>query len=221
MVENAMKNTNTCGADFGFFGQKVIVICGFLASGVACASPIDDLRALTKDLRTLSGEFSQTTQEKSGKPGKNLSGTFAIATGGKFRFDYAKPYKQVLVSDGSKFSTYDEDLAQMTVRKLDQSLAATPLAVLTGAASVDSVFKLTEEKPADGLSWVSAMPKQSDAAVGDLRFGLQGATLKAIAWSDAFGQRITMKFPTITKNSVLPAAQFSFTPPTGTDIVGQ
>jgi outer membrane lipoprotein carrier protein len=191
------------------------------ASSCAFAAPSDDLRAITKDLRALSGEFTQATLDAAGNPTKTLSGSFSIARGGKFRFDYIKPYKQVLVSDGTKFSTYDADLAQMTVRKLDQSLAATPLAVLSGSAAIDSIFTLKEAADADGLQWVSTISKQADVAVSDLRFGLSGGNLKALMWTDNFGKRTHMKFITLTRNGAVNDASFSFTPPAGTEIVGQ
>ncbi len=187
----------------------------------ALATPTDDLRALTKDLRALSGDFTQATLDAAGKPNKTLSGTFSIAKGGKFRFDYVKPYRQVLVSDGQKFSTYDADLAQMTVRKLDQSLAATPLAVLSGRAAIDSVFTLQDSAESEGLQWVATTPKQQDSAVTDLRFGLANGALKALMWTDNFGKRTLMKFNTLTRNGALNDAAFAFTPPAGTEIVGQ
>jgi outer membrane lipoprotein carrier protein len=187
----------------------------------AFAAPSDDLRTLTKDLRSLSGDFTQQTLDAAGKPTKTLTGSFSIAKGGKFRFDYVKPYKQVLVSDGAKFSTYDADLAQMTVRKLDQSLAATPLAVLSGSAAIDSVFTLVDSDAADGLQWVATTPKQADNAVSDLRFGLANGELKALTWTDSFGKRTMMKFNSLTRNGPLNSAVYSFTPPAGTEVVGQ
>jgi outer membrane lipoprotein carrier protein len=200
---------------------QLLLLLTLFGANVTLAAPSDDLRAITKDLRALSGEFTQTTLDTAGKPIKTLSGSFSIARGGKFRFDYVKPYKQVLVSDGAKFSTYDADLAQMTVRKLDQSLAATPLAVLSGSAAIDSIFTLKEAADADGLQWVSTISKQADAAVSDLRFGLSGGNLKALMWTDNFGKRTHMKFTTLNRNGAVNEATFAFIPPAGTEVVGQ
>jgi outer membrane lipoprotein carrier protein len=199
----------------------LVLLLTFFVSNLALAAPSDDLRAITKDLRALSGEFTQATLDTAGNPTKTLSGSFSIAKGGKFRFDYVKPYRQVLVSDGAKFSTYDADLAQMTVRKLDQSLAATPLAVLSGSAAIDSIFTLKEAADADGLQWVSTISKQADAAVSDLRFGLSGGNLKALMWTDNFGKRTHMKFTTLNRNGAVNEATFAFIPPAGTEVVGQ
>ncbi len=192
-----------------------------LGSVIAHAAPSDELRSITKDLRALSGDFTQHMLDKTGKTTKTMSGTFTIAKGGKFRWEYVKPYKQILVSDGAKFSTYDADLAQMTVRKLDQSLAATPLAVLSGSASIDSAFSLQDMPAADGLQWVATTPKEADAAVSELRFGIAGGELKALSWTDALGKKTIMRFGTLTRNGAVNEAAFNFTPPAGTDIVGQ
>jgi outer membrane lipoprotein carrier protein len=187
----------------------------------ASANGVEALRSFTKDLKALQGEFSQQTVDAQGKPGKALSGKFALTQGGRFRFDYAKPYTQVLVSDGNSFSTYDADLAQMTVRKLDESLASTPLAVLSGQTAIDTMFTLKTLPDADGLNWVAATPKQADTAVSDLRFGLKGGELRALSWVDNFNKRTVMNFNQMKRNGVIDVAQFLFTPPAGTDIVGK
>jgi outer membrane lipoprotein carrier protein len=191
-----------------------------LCAQLSFANGLDALRSFTKDLKALQGEFSQTTTDTQGKSNKALSGTFALTQGGKFRFNYAKPYTQVLVSDGKTFSTYDADLAQMTVRKLDESLAATPLAVLSGQAAVDTIFVLKALPDADGLTWVAATPKQADTAVNDLRFGLKGGELRSLSWLDNFNKRTVMNFSNVKRNGSVDAAVFSFKPPPGTDIVG-
>jgi outer membrane lipoprotein carrier protein len=199
----------------------VIAAMAVLFGATCIAAPSDELRTITKDLRALSGDFTQQMLDKNGKPTKTMSGTFMIAKGGKFRWEYVKPYKQILVSDGAKFSTYDADLAQMTVRKLDQSLAATPLAVLSGSASIDSAFTLQDVPAADGLQWVATTPKEADAAVSELRFGIAGGELNALSWTDALGKKTIMRFGTLTRNGAVNEAAFNFTPPAGTDVVGQ
>ncbi len=188
---------------------------------LALAGPIDDLRSFTRDLKSLQGEFTQTSIDSQGKPGKPLSGTFALAQGGKFRFDYNKPFVQVLVSDGAKFATYDADLAQMTVRTLDESLASTPLAVLSGSAAIDSVFVLKALPDQDQLQWAAATPKQADAAVSDLRFGFVSGSLRALSWVDTFGKRTLMRFTAMKRNAPTEPGIFNFVPPAGTDIVGR
>jgi outer membrane lipoprotein carrier protein len=184
------------------------------------AGPMEDLRAYTKELKSLQGDFTQVSLDGQAKPGKTLSGKFSLAQGGKFRFDYQKPYQQVLVSDGVTFSTYDADLAQMTIRKLDDSLAATPLSVLSGQASIDALFTLKLLPTEDGIAWIAASAKQADAAVSDLRFGLAGAELRALSWIDNLGKRTVMTFSGLKRNSAIEAARFAFVPPAGTDVVG-
>lgn len=196
------------------------LLAGLLAAS-ALANGVDALRTFTKDLKTFQGDFSQQTKDAQGKATKTLTGTFALTQGGKFRFDYAKPYAQILVSDGKSFSTYDADLAQMTVRKLDESLATTPLAVLSGQASVDALFVLKTLPDADGLAWVAATPKQADTAVNDLRFGLKAGELRALSWVDNFNKRTVMNFSNVKRNASVDAAAFAFTPPAGTDVVGK
>jgi hypothetical protein len=62
--------------------------------------------------------FTQTVIAKSGRKPQKSPASFALQRPGKFRWSYDKPYKQLLVSDGSKLWSYDPDLNQVSVKKL-------------------------------------------------------------------------------------------------------
>ena len=51
-----------------------------------------------------------------------LAGTMQFSRPGKFRWEYDKPYEQLIVGDGGKLWIYDRDLNQVIVRKLDLAL---------------------------------------------------------------------------------------------------
>ena len=69
---------------------------------------------------------------------------------GKFRWVYEKPYAQLIVGDGSKVWFYDQDLNQVTVRKLDVALGSSPAALLAGSVDIENSFDLTEIGSAGG-----------------------------------------------------------------------
>jgi outer membrane lipoprotein-sorting protein len=57
------------------------------------------------ELNTLRGNFVQTNPDQ-----RRVRGRFAIKKPGRFRFDYAAPSKQVIVSDGKLLAIQDHDL---------------------------------------------------------------------------------------------------------------
>ena len=45
---------------------------------------------------------------------------------GKLRWEIQKPYPQLMVGDGERFWIYDQELAQVTVKKMGQAIGSTP-----------------------------------------------------------------------------------------------
>ena len=150
---------------------------------------------------------------------------------------YEKPYAQLLVSDGEKFWSYDQDLNQVTVKKIGQALGATPAALLAGE-SLDKNFVLKEggasgdnelEKnfvikdagSGEGLEMVEATPRAQDATFERIRIGLVGELPRVMEIHDNFGQVTLLRFTRFTSNPDLPASLFRFVPPKGADVAGE
>ncbi len=68
------------------------------------------------DLKTLKGSFVQT--QTNAKP---MKGKFFVMRPGRFRFDYAAPSKQIIVSDGEYLAIQDLDLNNEDRVALDQT----------------------------------------------------------------------------------------------------
>lgn len=200
--------------------RTLILLCGLLCSAAAAAGGIDQLKAFWADTHTAQGTFAQSVATKSGRKPQNSSGSFALARPGKLRWAYEKPYQLLLVADGAKLWTYDADLNQVTVGKVDKALGATPAALLTGEA-LDGYFTLTEAGVADGLEIVDAEPKAADSGFARVRIGLRDNLPRLMEVRDNFGQTTTLRFTGFQPNPVLAKDTFRFAPPKGTDVVGE
>ena len=111
------------------------------------------------------------------------------------------------------------DLAQASVRAMDQALGATPVALLAGG-DLARDFTLKALPAEQGLDWVQASPKRSEGnAFQSLRLGFKGKELAALELVDAFGQRSLMQFSGLQINLKLAPERFRFEPPAGTDLV--
>jgi outer membrane lipoprotein carrier protein len=197
-----------------------------LSSSVFAQTPdaLTEFRSFTKDLTSLSGTFSQEVRDKNGRVSRSSSGSFTIARPGKFRFAYEKPYKQLIVSDGVTVWLHDEDLNQVTTRKIGDALGEQPLSLLLDPTAAEKVFTL-KTLPAQAtqgsVSYIEAKARKPDAAVSELNVAMVAAQPKEIIWRDALQNTNTLRFATLTKNSAVSTDTFSFTPPKGADILKQ
>jgi outer membrane lipoprotein carrier protein len=190
------------------------------AAGAAHADAVAALKDFVEQVKTGHGAFTQTVTSPDGAKKKTSSGTFDFARPNRFRFAYAKPYEQLIVSDGQKVWIHDMDLNQVTVRRFTAALGATPAAVLAGG-SLDKDFDLSALPPKDGLEWAEARPKAKDGAFQSVRIGFKGRDLAAVEITDAFGQRSLLQFTQFQANAPVPPDSFKFVVPKGVDVIEQ
>ena len=173
-----------------------------------------------RDLKSLRADFVQRVFDANARLIETSSGQMVMEKPGRFRWDYKKPFEQIIVADGERLWHYDSELEQVTVRRLDTALGSTPLALLSGAAPLDDAFVVTSSKTEDGLRWYELRPKQAQAEFTSLRVAFQGDQLNAIELQDAFSQRTRLSFNDLERNVSIDPALLRFVPPSGVDVVG-
>ena len=94
----------------------VAAIAAGVVAGSAIAGARDDLAAFTSNLKGLDGQFTQQVYDANGKLKESSSGRVALAAPRLFRWEYVKPYEQLIVADGQRVWVYDPDLQQATKR---------------------------------------------------------------------------------------------------------
>ncbi|MEP6942474.1 MAG: outer membrane lipoprotein chaperone LolA [Betaproteobacteria bacterium] len=195
----------------------LLVLC--LLTAYAEAASLAQLRAFVRETQTLRASFTQTVFDAQGRQTAQASGEFSIARPGQFRWNVDKPYKQLLVGDGDRVWIYDPDLNQVISRKSDKALGSTPAALLSGRDEVEAAFDWREQPAKDGLDWLSATPKDKDAAFRELRLGFDSAGLSALEVFDNFSQHTVIRFSKLERNPKLDPGLFRFKPPAGADVV--
>ena len=186
----------------------------------AQADAVDTLREFVRDVKSGRASFTQTVTAADSARKKVSSGSFEFARPNRFRFNYLKPFEQVIVADGQKVWIYDADLNQASSRKIEKALGATPAALLAGG-SLDQDFQLSAQPARDGLEWALATPKAQDSAFKSMRVGFRGRELAAVEILDNFGQRSMLQFSGFAPNAPLAADTFKFVPPAGADVIEQ
>jgi outer membrane lipoprotein carrier protein len=190
------------------------------ASASAFADAAESLRTFVKDVKSGQSTFTQTVTSPDGAKKKVSSGSFSFARPNRFRFDYARPYAQTIVSDGQKVWFHDPDLNQVTVRKMGDALGSTPVALLTGS-SIEKTFDLKGQPDQGGLEWVMATPKDTGGTIQWLKAGFKGKALVAVEIADSFGQRSLLTFDKLATDVALAPEAFRFSVPPGADVSEQ
>lgn len=191
----------------------------FFIPAVAFASGVDSLKNFLHNSRTVKSQFTQTVLDRNGKQIQAASGAMQFSRPGRFRWEYEKPYPQLIVGDGAKVWMHDADLNQVTVRKLDQALGNTPAALLAGNNAIEQNFTLTDAGKNNGLEWVEATPKAKDGSFERIRLAFRGSTLEVMELRDHFGQTTLIRFTGLELNPRLSPQLFTFVPPQGADVV--
>lgn len=196
-----------------------------LLAGTASAGARDALGGFTTGLKGLDGRFSQQVFDLNGKPKESSNGTVAFSSSHQFRWEYMKPYPQLIVADGRTVWVYEPDLQQVT-RRAQQGAEEqnSPLAALFDPDKLDQRFTVNEMPASahpDTLQWLQLTPK-SDEGDGfrSAQLGFEGNSLSRMTIVDAAGQRTEITFSSWKRNPSFAAGTFKFVPPKGVDVIG-
>jgi outer membrane lipoprotein carrier protein len=198
------------------------LLLGTLVAGTAFAGARDDLASFTKGLKGLDGQFTQQVYDTQDRLKETSTGHVQLSMPRLFRWEYVKPYPQVIVADGKKVWIYDPDLEQVTVRPQGAEEQGSPLVALFEPATLETKFVVKETGNADGLAWLSLTPRNEDeASFRSARLGFSNAQLVKMEVQDAVGQRTEIKFDSWNRNPAFAAGTFRYTPPKGVDVIGE
>jgi outer membrane lipoprotein carrier protein len=201
--------------------MRFLVLSLLLICSSAQADSLDRFKALLRDTQSARADFEQKVYGRDGKLTQESHGSFAFQRPGRFRWTYAKPVDQLIVGDGERVWIYDRDLNQVTVRKLSRALGSTPAALLAGASEVEHAFQLRDAGPRDGLEWLEARPKESEAGFEVVRMGFSPSSLQAMELVDHFGHTTRLRFSNLQRNPKVDPSEFRFEPPKGADVLGE
>ena len=172
------------------------------------------------DTKSMSADFVQTLRAKNGDVLKQSSGRFYLSRPGKFRWDYALPYEQQIVSDGERIWIYDVDLQQVTVQKQDATLNNTPMALVEGRLKLKQAFDVRELDNQDGIYRLELINKNDDNDFKGVVVGMDKSGMRFMQLRDQFEQTTDIVFDGLRANTKLNTELFQFIPPQGVDVFG-
>jgi outer membrane lipoprotein carrier protein len=202
-----------------FYRVTAALALGLMPVWALAATAQEELRSFVSTVTSATGNFTQFTSGSQGRTQPAQSGTFSFQRPGKFRWSVTKPYQQLVVSDGAQVYQYDADLAQVTLRKVDQAIGSSPAAILFGSGSLDQAFIVTNLPSKGGLDWLRAKPRKADAGFAQVDIGFQNNLPQRIVLLDSFGQTTQVTLSGIKPNPAIPSSDFEFVAPKGVDVV--
>ena len=202
------------------FATSILTAALLLAANAANAGARDQLNTFTKNLKGLDGQFSQQVFDARGKQKENSTGRVAVSAPRLFRWEYIKPYPQLIVADGKSVWVYDPDLQQASKRAQGAEEANSPLAILLDPAKLDRDFTVKDAGTTAGIEWLQLTPKQAEAPFKTAKLGFTKAGLAQMEYVDALGQRTAISFSSWKRNPRFAKGTFVYVPAKGVDVIG-
>jgi outer membrane lipoprotein-sorting protein len=155
-----------------------------------------------REMPDLKGNFVQVNAD-----GKSQRGKLFFKRPGRFRFDYARPSRMIIVSDGTQLAIQDGDLNSDERIELDQ----TPFRVLL-RQDVDLIrdARILEVQEVDGVIIIALQDKSPDT-IGRIKLHIaQKPALELKQWitTDAQGLDTRLDISDLTKSEELDAGLF-------------
>jgi len=201
---------------------RYFVLAAALFAGSAVAGARDELKSFTTGLKGLDGQFTQQVFDASGKLKETSSGRVSMSAPRLFRWEYTKPYPQLIVADGRKVWVYDPDLKQASVREQGVEEQNSPLSALIDPSKLDRQFDVRESGTSDGLQWLTLTLKTAgDASFQSARLGFTRQGLSRMVVVDAVDQRTQIDFTGWKRNPSFARGTFKYTPAQGVDVIGE
>ena len=202
-------------------GRTALALIALLVAVSAQASSLERFERYLRTTHSARADFEQQVFDARQALIQTATGHFAFERPGRFRWVYVTPMRQLIVGDGARVWIYDEDLAQVTVRRLASALGSTPAALISGSTDVMQAFVFSELGLRDSLEWLEAKPRDAESGFDRIRLGMSAVGVEAMELVDHFGQTTRLRFSNVERNPVLDPGRFRFTPPPGTDVLGE
>jgi outer membrane lipoprotein carrier protein len=144
-------------------------------------------------------------------------GTVAVKKPGKMRWDYTKPEKQLIVSDGVRVYDYDPATREVNVAQVpSDDQAPTATLFLSGKGNILRDFKVSKvDSPVKDTLALRLDPRKADpdyeylvVAFDPMSYQIRGLTTR-----DGQGGETTIVFTDIKQNTNIPDKTFAFVPP--------
>jgi outer membrane lipoprotein carrier protein len=170
-------------------------------------------------LQTLSASFIQTTVNGQQHVVQQARGQLWVSTPGRFRLETLEPAIQTLVSDGETFWSFDSDLEQVIITRLERDITQVPILLLGGDAKAITDEYQVAYFSEDQHDFFVLEPREGGSLFESLTIVFAADTPVSIVLRDSLGQRTQIELTDVNRNHQIPSATFTLIPPVGADVI--
>ncbi|MEQ8824155.1 MAG: outer membrane lipoprotein carrier protein LolA [Filomicrobium sp.] len=199
---NAEETPKPNAAGSGWSAQVATEGQGAITLDANQSAMVDKVNGYFNALKTLQGRFVQTDAN-----GEVMKGKFMMKRPGMFRFDYSRPSRQVIISDGTYLAIQDHDLNNEDRVALDQ----TPFRVLLREDVNLLRDSLISEVQENDTSLLLALQDKSPDTPGRIRLVLAKTpdlALKEWITTDAQGLETRVEVRALKRDEEIDASRF-------------
>jgi outer membrane lipoprotein carrier protein len=181
------------------------------------------VQAFYDQTRTFQADFKQEYYIKLHDKRTTSEGHVAFEKPGKMSWKYAQPNGNRVVSDGQVLKVFEPSNQQMFVQPVDKSQYPAALSFLMGQGQLTSSFtlRLLDSMKFEGGWVLEGTPKDPTPAYQKVLLYVDEATaqVRRVLILDVQGNRNRFDFDNPLVNTPVAPSEFTFTPPSGTQIV--
>lgn len=184
------------------------------------AEVISRLQKKYESISSIKADFAQEVTSK-GMPAQKSEGRVWFKKPGKMRWEYRKPAKDIIVSDGETIWLYQPDLNQVIEKSATSTASAMATDFLSGIGEIEKEFAVSLSRAEGGDYLLTLTPKEEEPGMKKLVLSVDRETfiVKKTVLTDYFGNQTAVTFRDIRTNPSLKDSLFRFTPPKGAAVV--
>lgn len=182
-------------------------------------TPALQLKQLLDPLASISADFKQQIFSADDYLIQASTGHMQVAAPGKLRWLVNTPLTQWIIANGETLWVFDPDLAQVIVRPFQRDIAATPALLLAGEVSELTRHYRIDLTVEGGHRDFTLWPIAAESLYDSLTLSFRDDKPVGFTIVDTLAQRTLIVFENVSVNQPFDPQLFSFTPPSGVDVI--
>lgn len=181
---------------------------------------ISKLQKKYESISSLKADFAQEVSSK-GMPAQTSEGRVWFKKPGKMRWEYQKPTKDIIVSDGRTIWLYQPDLNQVIEKSASSSASSMATDFLSGIGDIEKEFVVLLSG-AEGKDYnLTLTPKEDQPGMKRLVLSVDKSdfTVTKTVLTDHYGNQTAVTFRNISTNPSVKDSLFKFKVPKGANVV--
>lgn len=200
-------------------GAGLFLIIG-LVGLLSPTGVVERIQGFYEGTEDLKGKFHQRVELAMGQI-QEASGSFYLRRPGMMRWEYERPERRLLVTNGSTLWAYTPLDRQVIIQELREAVTSIPFDFLMGAGKLTAQFHVREVRVTQDRYRLTLIPRAPDPVLRQLEMEVEAGTLHIahLILFDHYENRTVMRFSELQVNTGLFPQLFSFTPPPGVEVL--